>query len=115
VQNYEILKLLGRGSFSSVFSATHPSQESPIVLKLLLKNTESLSLFKNEVFILGKINHPNIVKILDHFETPDFYAIVLEYVPGRELFDIISSDYHTLSREDQKEIFKQIASGNLFI
>jgi serine/threonine protein kinase len=115
VQDYTILKRLGGGSFSNVFSASHPSQESPIVLKLLLKTTESLSLFGNEVSILGKINHPNIVKMLDHFETQDFYAIVLECVPGRELFDIISSDYHTLSREDQKQIFKQIASGNLFI
>jgi serine/threonine protein kinase len=114
VQDFKILNRLGSGSFSNVFLATHPLYESPVVLKLLLKNGESKTLYENEVCILKKIKHPNIIKILDSFENIDFFALVLEYVPGRDLFDILK-DHSSLSRNDQKEIFKQIVSGNFFI
>lgn len=111
VGEYTIVKQLGTGSYSTVYLASHPSMENPVVLKLLLKSIESQSLFNNEVSILTKVNHPNIVKIHHHFETPDFYSLVLEHVPGRELYDIVSNDFSSLSRQDQRDIFKQIVSG----
>lgn len=103
---------MGSGSYSTVYLATHTSKKFSVVLKLLLRSIESDSLFQNEVSILESVNHPNIVKLLDHFETQDFYAVVLENIQGRELYEIISKDYSSLSRINQKEIFKQLVSGN---
>lgn len=40
-----------------------------------------------EVEILRKLDHPNIVKVLDFFEETAYYYVVLEYVSGGELFE----------------------------
>ena len=111
VGDFSIVKLLGSGAYSKVYLADHPSYQSPVALKLLLKSIENQSIFENEVSILTEAQHPNIVKMIDHFETEDLYCIVLEHIAGLDLYEVISKDYSSLTRNNQKEIFKQIVVG----
>jgi serine/threonine protein kinase len=60
-----------------------------------------------------QLSHRNIVHLLDHFTTPDYYGIVLDFVQGKELFEIIAFDYSSLDTRSIKSIFKQIVSGTL--
>lgn len=39
----------------------------------------------NEVMILSKINHPNIIKLIQKYRTKEFYNIILEYCNGGDL------------------------------
>jgi serine/threonine protein kinase len=48
---------------------------------------KDIEAFLREVDILRTLDHPNIVKMLDFFEEPNTYYLVLEYVGGGELFD----------------------------
>ena len=47
-----------------------------------------------EVEIMKEIDHPNIVKIYEYFETNDFIYIVMELITGGELFEHIQQAHH---------------------
>jgi serine/threonine protein kinase len=43
---------------------------------------------RREVDIMRRLKHPNIIQFVDVFETPEYLMVVMEYAPGRELFDV---------------------------
>ena len=48
---------------------------------------------------------------MDFFECPNFYAIVLEYVQGKELYEILANDFKSLTDLNKKKIFRQLADA----
>ena len=47
----------------------------------------------NEIEILKVIgNHPNVVKLIEFYEDQQYFCLVLEYVPGKDLFNFISQN-----------------------
>ena len=48
--------------------------------------------------------HPNIINLVDVFESGDYYYIVLEYMAGCDLFDYISARKFNLGEERVKEL-----------
>jgi serine/threonine protein kinase len=57
------------------------------------------------------LNHENIVKMKESFETPELFCIVLEYIQGHELFYMLTSDLFNLNNQSKKLIFKQVAQA----
>jgi serine/threonine protein kinase len=58
-----------------------------IIDKALCKGKEDM--IETEIAILKKVKHPNIVGMLEEFDTPDKLYLILDYVDGGELFDRI--------------------------
>lgn len=54
------------------------------------KNATMIVRFRREGEALRKLNHPNIVKMLDAVEQNSFYYLIMEYVPGGDLHDLIA-------------------------
>ena len=88
--NFNILMLLGRGSFGKVVLAKKKDNQKLYALKILNKSKVKL---QNQVdhtlterAILEKIDHTFIVKLKYAFQTPDKLCFVTEYMPGGELF-----------------------------
>jgi 5'-AMP-activated protein kinase, catalytic alpha subunit len=59
---------------------------------------------------LGIVRHPHIIKLYEVIETPSDIFMVMEYVPGGELFDYIVS-HGKLSEPDARRFFQQIIAG----
>ena len=59
---------------------------------------------KKEIEVLKMCQHPNIVKLVDLFETVDNYYIVLEYMDGKDLFDYLKLRTFKITEERTKEI-----------
>ena len=55
--------------------------------------------------------HPNIIKLLDLFESSENYFIVLEYMQGKDLFDYIAKRDYKLAEERAKQIIYQLMLG----
>lgn len=70
--------------------------------------------FLHEVSSLLKIDHPNIPKTIDIYDTPRFIYIIQEYIKGEQLFDLIInhiSNGETFSEREALYFFHQIMSG----
>jgi serine/threonine protein kinase len=75
------------------------------------KNTPKLSEFtNNEITILSKVNHPNIIKFIEMLRTSNNYYLVYEYCNGGTLAEYIKAK-KKLTEEEAIKIFLQIRSA----
>lgn len=84
---------LGRGGMAQVYKGIHEQIQREVALKELLpdaqKDKESLSRFHREALALAAFRHQNIVTLYDLVEKNDSLFMVLEYVDGPTLHDLI--------------------------
>jgi serine/threonine protein kinase len=88
---------LGSGSFSEVFLGTDLSNQQKVAIKKisLTQKNNILQKIDQEVSIMQKINHPNIVKYYDVIKSNDYLYIVMEYCNNGSLEDVIK--YHEIT------------------
>ena len=92
IGRYEIKSLIGRGGMGDLYLAHDPNTSRLVALKLLnatLDSSELRERFAREARALAALNHPNIVNIYDTGEYDDAPFIVMEYVRGETLAEII--------------------------
>lgn len=91
--SYKIISELGEGSFGKVYKAkslnnTIVAVKTLVKSKINLTKSEMEDMIK-EIEILKLLDHPNIIKIYEYFNSDTKMDIVLEYCNGGELFDEI--------------------------
>jgi serine/threonine protein kinase len=90
---YRILEPLGRGAMGRVFKAVHTTMARVVAIKVILpgilKDHSDVELFNREVRVAAQLNHPNIVVAYDANEVKGLRFLVMEYVPGPSLQDLI--------------------------
>jgi calcium-dependent protein kinase len=111
---YKQIKKLGEGSYGQVWKVEHIQSGLLRAMKKIKKNQNSkknneLNIL-NEIDILKKIDHPNIVRIFEYFNTEDGYYLITEYFSGGELFKEIV-DMAPFSEEIAGNIMYQIFSA----
>jgi calcium-dependent protein kinase len=112
--NYEIGKKLGSGTYGYVRLATHVATGQMRAIKTIKKskiyNENSQVKFFDEVDILIKTNHPNIIRLFEFYEDENNFNIVTEYLSGGELLDVVVRN-NTSTEQMVAQIMKQIFSG----
>ena len=104
---YRFIKVLGKGSYGTVYQAINEDDKNTYVIKkITLKENDSLETIKNEANILKRINSENIVKYYDSFIDKNDYNIVMEYCNNNDLRTFI--DMH-------KKLNKLIDENIIFI
>ncbi|MGC9336069.1 MAG: protein kinase domain-containing protein [Anaerolineae bacterium] len=90
---YHILEEIGRGGMAVVYKAYQPALERYVAIKALPQeltyDREFVERFLREARAAAKLNHPNIVTIHDVGQADSTYFIVMEYVDGRSLADLL--------------------------
>jgi serine/threonine protein kinase/tetratricopeptide (TPR) repeat protein len=90
---YEILQCLGRGGMGVVYKARQKSLNRIVAIKILAPERGSESRFAErfarEAELLAKLNHPHIVTIHDFGETGGLFYLVMEFVDGVNLRDLL--------------------------
>ena len=108
---YKIGKQLGNGAFGKVFLATNRLTGLKVAIKTIEKEfiTDQRTRRKifQEVFIMKKLQHRNVIRLLEVFESSRSVMIVLEYAGGGDLLQIIKSR-GKLQEIEGKGIFYQI-------
>lgn len=92
---YRVAELLGRGGMGAVYRADHMLMDRPVALKVvsseLFENDEALARFRHEVRAAARLNHPNIVAAYDADQAGSLTFLVMEYVEGHSLAEILKS------------------------
>ena len=114
-KKYKILDKLGSGSFGKVFLAQNKYTKEKVAMKEIKKSNKDLlsdGEIKDEIDILKSLDHPDIVRIIESFNTKDSYVLVTEYCEGGELYDQVRNQ---LSETQIAVIFKQLLSGLAYL
>jgi serine/threonine-protein kinase len=95
-ERYQIVRHLARGGMAEVYLAHDLLLDRPVALKVLFPeyahDRSFVERFRREARAAANLNHPNIVSIYDWGEEGGTYFIVMEYVDGRTLRDVIRND-----------------------
>jgi calcium-dependent protein kinase len=119
-KKYEYISMLGNGGFGKVrLYRDKLSKELKFAIKTLKKdflNPHSLKSLEEEVSILRTLDHPNIVKYFETYEDDFYIHIVMEYIPGDNLFKVITNrKYNQFSEKDASEILCFLFKAILFL
>uniref|UniRef100_A0A8C4PX64 non-specific serine/threonine protein kinase n=1 Tax=Eptatretus burgeri TaxID=7764 RepID=A0A8C4PX64_EPTBU len=95
VEDYESLKIIGRGAFGEVQLVRHKSTQKVYAMKLLhkfemIKRSES-AFFWEERDIMAFANSPWVVQLFYAFQDDRFLYMVMEYMPGGDLVNLMSN------------------------
>ncbi len=109
---YLVKKLLGEGGMGRVYEAEQLALEKPVAVKILhqhlLGDENAMSRFVAEAQEASRLNHPNIVSVIEFGETSyNVMFIVMEYLRGQPLSDLIADEYPLPFRR-VVHIFRQV-------
>ncbi|KAK6120326.1 hypothetical protein DH2020_046017 [Rehmannia glutinosa] len=114
VGDYMMGKQIGAGSFSTVWHARHRVHGTEVAIKEIVTsrlNPKLQESLKSEIFILKRINHPNIIRLHDMIEESGKIYIVLEYCKGGDLSVYIHKRQGRIPEETAKHFMLQLAEG----
>ncbi|XP_032302581.1 PAS domain-containing serine/threonine-protein kinase isoform X4 [Coturnix japonica] len=117
---YDTLSLVGRGSFGFVWTARSKKNHQEAVVKFIWKervledcwvDDPDVGRVTQEIAILLKLQHPNIIKVLDVFENERFFQLVMEkHGSGLDLFTFIDNQ-PDLDEPLASYLFRQLVSA----
>ena len=97
--DYKEIKLLGEGSYGSVYLVNHRIIGATRAMKIIQKvediDESNVLEILNEINVLKKIDHPNIIKIFEFFIYNNNYYLITENCSGGELFELVNDTIFT--------------------
>ncbi|MDR2507691.1 MAG: protein kinase [Candidatus Accumulibacter sp.] len=116
IGKYEILRIIGRGTTSTVYLARDPVSDLEVAIKVAMPETLKdpergklyTHLFLTEASLVGKLSHPYIAQIYNSVVSGPTYYIVMEYIPGGTLEEYCVP-WKLLAVEDVVEIIFKCA------
>ncbi|NXK01643.1 STK36 kinase, partial [Herpetotheres cachinnans] len=116
MEKYHILEMIGEGSFGRVYKGRRKHSAQVVALKFIPKVGRSEKEMKNlqrEIEIMRGLYHPNIIQMLDSFETDKEVVVVTDYAEG-ELFQILEDD-GSLPEDQVQTIAAQLVSALYYL
>ena len=112
----EVVELLGYGGMGAVYKALQKSLDRFVALKIIKASLGEIpsfaARFSREARALAKLSHPNIVGVHDFGKVDDVFYLIMEYVEGTDLRQLISTK--ELEAEQALSIVPQICSALQF-
>ena len=112
--NLEIEQLVGQGGMGAVYRARQRELDRPVALKILPSEVAAdptfAERFSREARLLAGLDHPNIVRVYDFGRADDVYYLLMEYVDGKSLLELVQ-DKGPSSPLEAADFIRQAASG----
>ena len=116
IDDYLITRELGKGSYAVVKLAVHKNTKDKYAIKIYSKqcliDPQLRNTVKNEINILKQLDDKNVMKLYEVIDTQSNLYLVLEYINGINLLEIIKNEkYHYIPEPRAKKIFVQVVRG----
>ncbi|MCA9979634.1 MAG: protein kinase [Anaerolineales bacterium] len=113
INNFTLQEVIGRGSMGVVFRAYHQDLERYAAVKVmrpeLVQQPNSYERFLQEARTAARLNHPNIVDVFNFGRIENSYYLMMDYLEGPNLRQLIAENPGGLPLADVAHIFTQIA------
>src|SRR5258708_276589 len=117
---YEIRRQLGRGAMGTVYEGFDPIIERLVAIKTVRlpeisddETAEEIARFRREAQAAGRLSHPNIVGVFDYGETADLAYIVMEFVDGPPLKNLLDK-HERFALTDAVRVMEDLLAGLQF-
>jgi len=114
VGDYQLLEELGKGGMGQVYKARHAQLERIEAVKILSRehigDEKAVARFRREMRAVASLDHPNIVRAFNALEVEGNYLLVMEYLAGLNLAQIVKR-LGPLPVADASELTRQAALG----
>ena len=111
---YRVLELLGKGGMGNVYKARHSLMNRTVALKVinreLVQNAQAVERFRREVQSAAQLAHSNIVTAYDAEQAGGMHLLVMEYVPGDNLSNVVKGE-GPLKVDQACDYIRQAAQG----
>jgi hypothetical protein len=119
IDEYSIIKELGKGSYASVKLAFNKVNKNKYAIKIYskkaLSDPQKKDTVNNEIALLKQIDNINIVKLYEVIDSPTYLYLVMEYIDGVSLLDTIKRDEnHYFEEQKALKLFLQIIKAILY-
>ncbi len=112
IPNYKVIRELGRGGMGVVYLAEHEVLDRPTALKVMVdqpaRAAELRERMAREAKTMARLTHPNIVQVHDFIQFEGGIALVMEYVEGRNLEQMIGREVGPIPHERALRLFNQL-------
>jgi serine/threonine-protein kinase len=96
LSSYRGLNLIARGGMSEIYRATSPTNSKTVAIKILPATLATDDQFRRrflrEAEIISSLQHPNIVRVIDFGDENGAYYIVMEYLSGPDLSNLLKQE-----------------------
>ena len=114
ISDFQITERLGEGGMGTVYKATDQRLKRTVAIKMLhpflVNNPDSFRRFQNEAHLSARISHPNVATLFNFQEAEGSHFIVMEYVSGKALDDILTLQ-NSLPEKEAVKIILQVLEG----
>lgn len=114
IGKYRVTEKIGQGGSSIIYRGVHEMLNMPVAIKMLkhemAMDPDFIEIFRNEAKIIAQLNHPNIVKVYDIEEIYQTVFIIMEYLEGIPLKNMLSTK-NKLSISKIVDITLQVCYG----
>ena len=111
---YRLLERVAQGGMGIVYRAVHTEMERVVAIKVLprsrTEDDHAIARFRREIRAVARLNHPNIVQAYDARETTDGRILVMEFIEGLDLSELVRR-CGALPIADACELVRQAAVG----
>ncbi|MFZ5862293.1 MAG: protein kinase domain-containing protein [Nitrospirota bacterium] len=103
LSDYTVVDKIGEGGMASVFRGVQTSLNRPVAIKVLSKkliqHPEIVERFNHESLIIARLNHPNIIHVIDRGIADGGPYFVMDFVEGTDLARIIRAGSYDFTRK----------------
>ncbi|XP_048384806.1 serine/threonine-protein kinase DCLK2 isoform X3 [Stegostoma tigrinum] len=112
LDKYKVGKVIGDGNFAVVKECVERSSGKEYALKIIdkAKCSGKEHLIENEVAVLRRVKHPNIIMLIEEVDTPTELYLVMELVKGGDLFDAITSSTKYTERDASAMVYNLVSA-----
>ena len=114
LSNFHINERIGEGGMGTVYKATDLHLNRTVAIKMLhpmlVSNPDSFKRFRNEAHLSARISHPNVATLFNFQAVDDTHFIIMEYVKGQALDDLLALQGR-LPEAEAAKIILQVLEG----
>ncbi|KAI9587949.1 serine/threonine-protein kinase PLK4 [Glossina fuscipes] len=120
IDDYEVLHLLGKGGFASVYKARCLKTSQMVAIKMidkkLIQGAGMVNRVRQEIEIHSRLKHPSVLELYTFFQDANYVYLVLELAHNGELQRYMKETMHRPMKEfEAASILRQVVSGLLYL